>query len=296
MQSLQHAAQGLADDRARRVDAACNATTAATRPSPRRTPAPTAAAWRCSRRALGTERIEEALLSEKFPDVPVLRIDRGTTQRRDALEQAPGEVLGDRARDPGRHPDAGQGPRPAEPHAGRGSRASTRACSAPTSARREKLAQLLIQVAGRAGRADRPGEVLAADPPSGPSAARIRCSPAAIGAFAAEPNCSSARRRGFRRIAHSGAAARGGEAGGTGERVPAAGESLFRRRVERGRRIGTRAGNPGPATRPHAQTRRHAPHPAAPVRTESSRTARAPRRRIARFVRTARSAQSALVA
>ncbi|RZA31474.1 MAG: primosomal protein N', partial [Lysobacteraceae bacterium] len=33
---------------------------------------------------IGTERIEE-LLAEKFPDVPVLRIDRSTTQRRDAL-------------------------------------------------------------------------------------------------------------------------------------------------------------------------------------------------------------------
>ena len=36
----------------------------------------------------------------------------------------------------------------------------TRACSAPTSAPAERLAQTIVQVAGRAGRADRPGEVL----------------------------------------------------------------------------------------------------------------------------------------
>ncbi|HEU0305999.1 MAG TPA: primosomal protein N', partial [Lysobacter sp.] len=48
----------------------------------------------------GTERIEEAL-AKRFPDVPVLRIDRGTTQRRDALEKllhdfgtAPGILVG----------------------------------------------------------------------------------------------------------------------------------------------------------------------------------------------------------
>ncbi|MFC0676589.1 primosomal protein N' [Lysobacter korlensis] len=105
----------------------------------------------------GTERIEE-LLGERFPDVPVLRIDRGTTQRRDALEQHL----------------AGFG-------SGRGILVGTQMLAkghdlpnltlvavvgideglfsadfrAP-----EKLAQLLIQVSGRAGRAQRSGQVL----------------------------------------------------------------------------------------------------------------------------------------
>ena len=105
----------------------------------------------------GTERIEE-LLAERFPDVPVLRIDRGTTSRRDAL-QTHLEQFGDT----------------------RGILVGTQMLAkghdlpnlilvavvgideglfsadfrAP-----EKLAQLLIQVAGRAGRANRAGQVL----------------------------------------------------------------------------------------------------------------------------------------
>ncbi|MEO6169803.1 MAG: primosomal protein N' [Lysobacter sp.] len=105
----------------------------------------------------GTERIEE-LLRERFPHVPVLRIDRGTTSRRDAL-QSHLEQFGDT----------------------RGILVGTQMLAkghdlpnltlvavvgideglfsadfrAP-----EKLAQLLIQVAGRAGRADRAGQVL----------------------------------------------------------------------------------------------------------------------------------------
>ena len=55
---------------------------------------------------IGTERLEE-LLAARFGDYPVLRIDRGSTRRRDAGETAgrarrPG-------RDPGGHADAGQG-------------------------------------------------------------------------------------------------------------------------------------------------------------------------------------------
>src|SRR5690606_46709 len=49
---------------------------------------------------IGTERLEERL-REVFTEVPVLRIDRSTTQRRDALEQqlarlgdAPGILVG----------------------------------------------------------------------------------------------------------------------------------------------------------------------------------------------------------
>ena len=106
---------------------------------------------------IGTERIEE-LLAQRFNVVPVLRIDRGSTRGKDAL---------------GKHLDAF------------GARAGvligtqmlakghdlpnlTLVCvvgideglfSADFRAH-EKLAQLLIQVAGRAGRAQRAGEVL----------------------------------------------------------------------------------------------------------------------------------------
>jgi primosomal protein N' (replication factor Y) len=105
----------------------------------------------------GTERIEEALAA-RFAEVPVLRIDRGSTQRRDALQKH-FDILGS---------DAGiligtqmlakghdlpnlrlvvvvgidEGLFSADFRSG------------------EKLAQLLVQVAGRAGRADRPGSVL----------------------------------------------------------------------------------------------------------------------------------------
>ncbi|MEO5596707.1 MAG: primosomal protein N', partial [Lysobacteraceae bacterium] len=105
----------------------------------------------------GTERIEETLAA-RFPDAPLLRVDRGTTQRRDALEKHLTQ-LGDRAGilvgtqmlakghdlphltlvavvgvDEGLHSADFRAP--------------------------EKLAQLLIQVAGRAGRAAKHGEVL----------------------------------------------------------------------------------------------------------------------------------------
>ncbi|PAL05002.1 primosomal protein N', partial [Staphylococcus hominis] len=44
---------------------------------------------------IGTERLEEHL-AEAFADFPVIRIDRGTTNRRDALETQLA-TLGDRA-------------------------------------------------------------------------------------------------------------------------------------------------------------------------------------------------------
>ena len=105
----------------------------------------------------GTERIEE-VLAAKFGDVPVLRIDRGSTRRRDALEtllgelgDGPGILVGTQMLAKGHDlPDL------------------TLVCvvgideglfSADFRAH-EKLAQLLIQVAGRAGRARRAGEVL----------------------------------------------------------------------------------------------------------------------------------------
>ena len=105
----------------------------------------------------GTERIEEAL-AQRFADVPVLRIDRGTTQRRDALEQAlagfgdaPGVLVGTQMLAKGH--DLPHLTRVAVVGIDEGLFSAD--FRAP-----EKLAQLLIQVAGRAGRAEKPGEVL----------------------------------------------------------------------------------------------------------------------------------------
>lgn len=105
----------------------------------------------------GTERIEE-FLAQRFADVPVLRIDRGSTQGRDALQKhfdelgaQPGILIGTQMLAKGHDlPNLtlvavvgiDEGLFSADFRAG------------------EKLAQLLIQVAGRAGRADKPGEVL----------------------------------------------------------------------------------------------------------------------------------------
>lgn len=105
----------------------------------------------------GTERIEEALIA-RFPEVPVLRIDRGTTQRRDALEQhlakfgsARGILVGTQMLAKGH--DLPNLTLVAVVGIDEGLFSAD--FRAP-----EKLAQLLIQVAGRAGRADKPGEVL----------------------------------------------------------------------------------------------------------------------------------------
>ena len=105
----------------------------------------------------GTERIEE-LLAKEFADVPVLRIDRGNTRRRDALQKhfeqlgsGPGILVGTQMLAKGHDlPNLtlvgvvgiDEGLFSAD------FRAS------------EKLAQLLVQVAGRAGRAERAGTVL----------------------------------------------------------------------------------------------------------------------------------------
>ena len=105
---------------------------------------------------VGTERIEEHLL-EAFPDVPVLRVDRSTTQRRDGLAlqlkrlgDAPGILVGTQILAKGHDlprltlvaiVGVDEGLFSADFRAG------------------ERLAQQLIQVAGRAGRADRAGEV-----------------------------------------------------------------------------------------------------------------------------------------
>ncbi|MGD8615851.1 MAG: primosomal protein N' [Gammaproteobacteria bacterium] len=106
----------------------------------------------------GTERVEQAL-RERFPAYPVLRVDRDTTRRKGDLEAALDQARSGRARillgtqmlAKGHHfpavtlvavLDADQGLFSVDFRAG------------------ERMAQLIIQVAGRAGRADRPGEVL----------------------------------------------------------------------------------------------------------------------------------------
>ncbi len=106
---------------------------------------------------VGTERLEE-LLAARFADVPVLRIDRGSTRRKDALGtlfrdlgEAPGILVGTQMLAKGH--DLANLTLVAVVGIDEGLfSADFRAA--------EKLAQLLIQVAGRAGRAERPGEVL----------------------------------------------------------------------------------------------------------------------------------------
>jgi primosomal protein N' (replication factor Y) len=106
---------------------------------------------------VGTERLEESL-AERFGDVPVMRIDSASTRRKDALEkrfaelgEGPGILVGTQMLAKGHDlPNLtlvavvgiDEGLFSADFRAG------------------EKLAQLLIQVAGRAGRAEKPGEVL----------------------------------------------------------------------------------------------------------------------------------------
>ncbi|MGN6730090.1 MAG: primosomal protein N' [Rhodanobacteraceae bacterium] len=105
----------------------------------------------------GTERLEEALRA-RYPRVSVLRVDRESTRRRDAFEKlldqlAEGEpaiLVGTQMLAKGHDlPNlttvaivgVDEGLHSVDFHAG------------------EKLAQLIVQVAGRAGRADKPGEV-----------------------------------------------------------------------------------------------------------------------------------------
>lgn len=105
----------------------------------------------------GTERIEQAL-AERFPDARLVRVDRETTRRRDAIEriledfgEQSGILVGTQMLAKGHDlprltlvavVGVDEGLFSADFRAG------------------EKLSQLLIQVAGRAGRAELPGEVL----------------------------------------------------------------------------------------------------------------------------------------
>jgi len=106
----------------------------------------------------GTERIEEAL-AEKFPAIPTIRIDRDATRNKGSLERILDEVhqgqprilIGTQMLAKGHHfpnvtlvgiLDGDQGLFGADFRAG------------------EHMAQLIIQVSGRAGRADKPGQVV----------------------------------------------------------------------------------------------------------------------------------------
>ena len=106
----------------------------------------------------GTERLENALQTA-FPDIPITRIDRDSTRRRGSLEVLLAGITAGSARlligtqmlAKGHHfpdvtlvgiVDADQGLYGIDFHAS------------------ERMAQLILQVAGRAGRADKPGTVL----------------------------------------------------------------------------------------------------------------------------------------
>lgn len=106
----------------------------------------------------GTERLEEALVA-LFPTVPVLRVDRETTRRRDAFEQLLGTLKND------------------QPAILVGTQMLAKGHDLPNLTlvaivgvdeglhsidfrAGERLAQLVVQVAGRAGRANKPGRVL----------------------------------------------------------------------------------------------------------------------------------------
>jgi len=106
----------------------------------------------------GTERLEEALTAH-FPDVPVLRIDRETTRRRDAFEQLleglhedrPAILIGTQMLAKGH--DLPNLTLVAIVGVDEGLHSVDFRAS-------ERLAQLVVQVAGRAGRAKKPGRVL----------------------------------------------------------------------------------------------------------------------------------------
>ena len=107
---------------------------------------------------LGTQRTETTL-AERFPDVPVIRIDRDTTRSAAGLEETlarvtsgdPAILVGTQMITKGHHFPAVTLVAVIDADSGLFS-ADFRAS--------ERLAQQLVQVAGRAGRASRPGEVI----------------------------------------------------------------------------------------------------------------------------------------
>jgi len=119
---------------------------------------PTCGAGDLKPQGQGTERLEEALIAQ-FPQVPVLRVDRETTRRRDAFEQLLGTLKDD------------------QPAILVGTQMLAKGHDLPNLTlvaivgvdeglhsvdfrAGERLAQLVVQVAGRAGRARKPGRVL----------------------------------------------------------------------------------------------------------------------------------------
>ncbi len=106
----------------------------------------------------GTERLEEALLAQ-FPDVPILRVDRETTQRRNTFAQLlatlrddqPAILVGTQMLAKGH--DLPNLTLVAIVSVDEGLHSLDFRAS-------ERLAQLVVQVAGRAGRARKPGHVL----------------------------------------------------------------------------------------------------------------------------------------
>ncbi|WP_243042667.1 primosomal protein N' [Dyella sedimenti] len=106
----------------------------------------------------GTERLEEALAA-RFPEVPVLRIDRETTRRRDAFEHLLDGLRDDRAailvgtQMLAKGHDLPNLTLVAIVGVDEGLHSVDFRAS-------ERLAQLVVQVAGRAGRAAKPGRVL----------------------------------------------------------------------------------------------------------------------------------------
>ena len=106
---------------------------------------------------VGTEQLEQ-LLTTIFPQYPVVRIDRDNTRRKGSWSPSR-RHQGGQVQDPDRHPDAGQGP----PLPGRDPGGSA-GCGwrpvPPIFGSREAGPALHTQVAGRAGRASKPGLVV----------------------------------------------------------------------------------------------------------------------------------------
>jgi primosomal protein N' (replication factor Y) len=106
----------------------------------------------------GTERVEQAL-AEHFPDVEMLRIDRDTTRRKGALD-----ALLERARDGRRQLLLGTQMLAKGHHFPNvtlvGILDADHGLFSTEFRASERMAQLIVQVAGRAGRHDRPGQVL----------------------------------------------------------------------------------------------------------------------------------------